>query len=90
MVGERLPGEELIRQGLTDLAHGVETVEALLVCIGGPRLRALGIDVPACVISPEHRLYAVLSRSAPNGAHSQYNALIRRLVSFERALACAR
>jgi len=34
-------------------------------------------------------LYALLARDNPDAAHSRYNALIRRLVSFERALACA-
>jgi hypothetical protein len=85
-----LPGEDLVRRGLDDLESGIESVEALLVSIGGPRLRALGIDVPDSVVNPEHRLYEVLSRSASDAAHSRYNALIRRLVSFERALACGR
>ena len=39
--------------------------------------------------SPEHRLYDILARDEPDSAHSRYNALIRRLVSFERALECA-
>jgi hypothetical protein len=39
------------------------------------------------VSDPEHRLYLTLSKTAGRAAHSQYNALIRRLVSFERALA---
>jgi hypothetical protein len=38
---------------------------------------------------PEHRLYELLSTSDPDAAHSRYNALIRRLVSFERAVECA-
>lgn len=38
-------------------------------------------------VSPEHRLYAQLEAEGP-AAHSRYNALVRRLVSFERALAC--
>lgn len=36
-----LPGEELITKGLADLARGEETVESLLVSIGGPKLRSL-------------------------------------------------
>jgi hypothetical protein len=32
----------------------------------------------------------LLSARDGNAAHSRYNALLRRLVSFERALACAR
>ena len=37
-----LPGEELIEAGLRDLREQRETVEALLVAIGAPRLRRLG------------------------------------------------
>src|SRR5919109_213420 len=83
-----LPGEELIRQGLTDLACGEQTEAALLVSIGAPRLRQFGIEVPRALENPEHRLYELLSARDGNAAHSRYNALLRRLVSFERALAC--
>jgi hypothetical protein len=90
MVDDRLPGADLVRQGLSDLAEERETTEALLVAIAAPRLRALGVAVPSSVSDPEHRLYALLSRSDPDSAHSRYNALLRRLVSYERALACGR
>jgi len=84
-----LPGGELIRRGLEDLATGRESEAALLVLIGAPRLRRLGLEVPEANSSlPEHRLYHLLSRSDPDSAHSRYNALIRRLVRFERALEC--
>lgn len=84
-----LPGADLIEQGLADLRSGNESAEALLVSIGAPRLRTVGVPVPAPIASPEHKLYALLAREKDNGAHSAYNALIRRLVSFERAAACA-
>ena len=87
-VDERLPGADLVRDGLRDLAAGVESAEALLVLIGAPRLRRLGFDVPDTPDFPEDRLYAHLSVEYGNGAHSKYNALVRRLVSFERAAAC--
>jgi hypothetical protein len=38
-------GGDLVRQGLADLQRGVESVPAVLVLIGGPRLRRLQIDV---------------------------------------------
>lgn len=85
----RLPGGELIAEGLRDLAAGDETVPALLVLIGAPRLAALGLNVPAMARGAEHRLYARLSAVDPLTAHARYNALLRRLVSFERAAACA-
>ena len=85
----RYPGGDLIEQGLADLSAGVDSVPALLVAIGAPRLRALGLTVaPHAIEHPEHCLYLALARTAGLAAHSQYNALVRRLVSFERALAC--
>ena len=84
----RLPGADLVEKGLRDLDRREETPEALLVAIGGPRLRALGFTVPS-IESPEHRLYDLLRKIHGKDAHSQYNALIRRLVSFERAAECA-
>jgi hypothetical protein len=36
--------------------------------------------------SPEHRLYDRFAAEDPDSAHGRYNALIRRLVSFERAV----
>jgi hypothetical protein len=85
-----LPGAELVEQGLADLKARRETEAALLVSIGAPRLAQLGIALPRVLPDAEHRLYALLSEREGDAAHSRYNALIRRLVSFERALACAR
>jgi hypothetical protein len=85
-----LPGAELIRKGVDDRTNGLESVEALLVSIGAPRLAAVGIEVPSPLPSPEHRLYELLRSEDADGAHSRYNALVRRLVSFERAAECAR
>ncbi len=80
----------MIRQGLDDLGRGAETVPALLVRIGAPRLRGIGIDVPHVDgDDAEIRLYELLASSDPDAAHSRYNALIRLLVSFERAAECA-
>ena len=87
-IGE-LPGQDLVEAGLRDLERGIESVEALLVSIGTPRLEQLGLSVPEPLPDPELRLYAHLSQDDPDGAHSRYNALIRRLVSFERAAECA-
>lgn len=84
-----LPGSGLVETGLADLARGVESEAALLVSIGATRLRRLGIPVGVAFDSPEHRLYELLRNEDPDGAHSRYNALIRRLVSFERAAECA-
>ena len=83
------PGEDLVEKGLDDLANGRETIESLLVQIGGPRLRRLGYTVPPYAGElPEHRLYKLLAAENSDSAHSRYNALIRRLISFERAAEC--
>lgn len=88
---DSLPGNDLIEAGVEDLRNQRQTIAALLVAIGAPKLRSLGLEVPDNLPSnPEHRLYDLLSNSEPDSAHSKYNALIRRLVSFERAMACVR
>ncbi|HEV8130191.1 MAG TPA: hypothetical protein VGQ81_02990 [Acidobacteriota bacterium] len=91
METDTFPGDDLVQEGLRDLRQGIESIPALLVSIAAPRLRRLGLPVPdAVIVSPEMRLYQKLAQSDPDGAHSKYNALIRRLVSFERALECAK
>ena len=83
-----LPGEDLVTQGLTDLAKGVLSEGALLVLVAGPRLRSLGIQVPEWKISEpyEHALYSLIEEQLGAGAHSYYNSLIRRIVSYAHAL----
>ena len=77
---DALPGADLVEAGIADL---------LLVSIGALRLRRAGIDVPAEVPDPGDKLYALLAETDPDSAHSRHNALIRRLVRFERAAECA-
>jgi hypothetical protein len=84
------PGHELVSAGLTDLAAGRESESALLVAMAAPRLRALGYDVPSGHggVRPGHRLYELLAddgRDEGRDAHSRYNALVGRIVSFARA-----
>ncbi len=86
---DAFPGGDLIKAGLADLSRGRVSVEALLVSIGAPRLRRIGIEVPAEIPDPEDKLYERLAEFDSDSAHSRYNALIRRLVSFERAAECA-
>jgi len=80
-----LPGADLVERGIEELEQGRESIEALLVSIGAPRLRRLGFEVPEPFPSPEHRLYELLRVQHGDSAHGRYNALVRRLVSFERA-----
>lgn len=86
---EGLPGAELVIPGLGDLRQGRVTECALLVMIASPRLKALGLDIPSRpdIVRPyEHRLYELLEDSHGLGAHSRYNSLLRRIVSFSHAL----
>lgn len=75
--------------GIEDLRQGKLSEDACLVLVAAPRLRMLGIDIPNYDLngdSPSHRLYRILERRLGPGAHSAYNALIRRVVSAARAL----
>lgn len=82
-----LPGADLVEAGLRDLRAGRRSDEALLVAIGSPRLRRLGFAVTEVVLEQpaEHLLYLSLAERHGTAAHGRYLALIRRLVSFERA-----
>jgi hypothetical protein len=83
-IDEALPGADLVRTGLDDVRHGRESVEALLVLVGAPRLRRIGIDVPERALEhPEHRLYELLAR--------RMRALVdaERLGAFMRQLGAA-
>ncbi len=84
-----LPGADLVEKGLDDLQRRAETVESLLVSIGAPRLRACGVDVAEPIPSPEKALYGLLAERHGDAGHGRYNALLRRLVSYEHALAVA-
>ena len=83
-----LPGEELVGQGLADLWQGQVTDCSLLVLIAAPRLKRLGIEIPDRGFPRpyEHQLYARLAERLGTAAHSHYNSLIRRIVSYARAL----
>lgn len=83
-----LPGAELVQEGLADLAAGRHTELSLLALVAAPRLRALGLTVPQMTLpaSPEHLLYERIEERLGSGAHSFYNSLIRRIVSYARAL----
>jgi hydroxymethylglutaryl-CoA reductase len=85
-----LPGADLIEKGLRDLERGAETIESLLVSMSAPRLRVLGLAVAAPIADPELRLYRRLAAQHGAAAHSKYNSLVRRIVSYQRAAACAR
>ena len=83
-----LPGAELVAQGIADLSQDRQTDCSLLVLIAAPRLRRLGINIPDRPFPRpcEHQLYARLDQRLGTAAHSYYNSLIRRIVSYAHAL----
>ena len=84
-----LPGADRIERGLAELGAGIDGIDALLVAIGAPRLARAGVEVPARareIVDAELRLYALLGEEGAPDPYSRYNALLRELVSFERAL----
>lgn len=90
-IDERLPGADLVASGVEDLARGVLSAEALLVAAASPRLRSLGLHIPAVPVEePLHRLYDLLASAESRDAHARLNALIGRIVSFARAAEHAR
>lgn len=81
-----LPGHDIVTAGLADLSAGRVTPASMVVAMAAPRLRRLGIDVaPSPVEVPGHRLYGLLADDDGPSAHSRYNALIGRVVSYARA-----
>ncbi len=89
LANSAIPGADIILRGIDDLEKGLLTSNACLVAIGAPRLERLGIHPPKSLASsesPEHALYDLLYDDNPRSVHSRYNALVRRLVSFEQAL----
>jgi len=84
------PGANLVERGLRDIRASRVSEEALLLLIARPRLLALGLDIPDLAELPrprEHLLFTLIEDTHPDGAHSYYNSLIRRIVSFARACA---
>ena len=83
-----LPGQDLVLQGTLDLSENRITDFSLLVLIAAPRLRRLGVDVPHRPTDRpfEHQLYERLEERLGPAAHSYYNSLLRRIVSYARGL----
>jgi len=83
-----LPGENLVREGLSDLNAGRDSIAARLVAVARDRLARAGLTLPPVHGLPEDAelaLYRALLRERGD-AYARYNALIRELVSFEHAL----
>ncbi len=87
-----LPGAEIVLPGIADLEAGRRSVNASAVQCAAPRLRRAGLDAPSAAGSAPaaHELYNQLSAELGDGAHSRYNAILARVVSFAGAVERAR
>lgn len=86
-----LPGAEIVLKGLADLDAGHQTAEGAAVQVAATRLRSGGLTVPQRepgAGEPGHDLYRLLADDPD--PHSRYNAILRRVDSFARALEGAR
>ncbi len=86
---ENLPGAKIVERGIADLAAGLETEASLLVLVAAPRLRKLDLKIINNSNSKrpyEHALYGLIEQSRGSGAFSYYLSLIRKIISFARAL----
>jgi hypothetical protein len=86
------PGAELVLPGLRDAAAGRVTIGSCLVSIARPLIEGSGLAQTVASLSyidePERALYRLLQEQGGD-AYGRYNSLVRRLVSFERALRSA-
>jgi len=84
---DQLPGGDIVRAGIADLLGDRDTPAAALVRMASPRLAAVGLEVPRVESDRPagHTLYGLLVAEDPSTAHSRYNALVARMVSFTRA-----
>jgi hypothetical protein len=81
-----LPGYELIAQGLEDLRNSKDTFYSALLYSAETRLSRIGIILDGNrPDDPSMCVYKLLENEFGNGAHSKFNALNRRLLSFCKA-----
>ena len=84
-----LPGAALIEKGVADLERREVSAESLLVTIAAERLETLGVLRPGLAtgsVEAPLALYAWVGESGVLDPYSTYNALLRELSSFVRAL----
>ena len=89
---KEVSGYGLVSRGVADLRAGRESIPAFLVALAPGRLGELGIEVPPLWFddAPDRLYVAVEAVVGDAAAHSHYNALRRRLVSFMHAAAVIR
>lgn len=87
-----LPGAEIVLPGIADIEAGRQSVYASAVQCAAPRLRRAGLNAPSATgnTPAAHALYRQLSEELGDRAHSRYNAILARVVSFAGAAERAR
>ncbi len=81
------PGHEFIEQGLLDISQAKSTIYSALLFSAKSRLENLGIVLNGVSpIDPSMELYQSLYLQYGDAAHSKFNALNRRLISFMRSV----
>ena len=85
----RLPGWELVQEGIADLTMGKLTPAACLVGLAARRLERVGV-LSAALLSgmppePEITLYRLWGQH-PGDAYAKYSSFLRRLRRLEQAL----
>lgn len=88
--GDRLPGGELIAQGLADLRAGTRSPEAFLLSRFHGRLAQVDVLLEADPLpDPDRGMYLALEERYGARAHSVHRSMTRRLVSYVHAAAHA-
>ena len=84
---QNFPGYELIEQGLKDISQNKSSIYSALLFSAKTRLGSLGVAVGGIApADPSMELYRLLDIEFGDGAHSKFNALNRRLISFMKSM----
>ncbi|MEV4423271.1 hypothetical protein AB0L40_25340 [Patulibacter sp. NPDC049589] len=78
---DRLPGADLVREGIEDVSAGRSTLAAALVQIAPQRLSRVGIHLATIQPSARERVFSFLIEDEQT-AHGRFNALVDRFDSF--------
>lgn len=79
------PGGDLAHKGFADLKAGVTSKESLLILMCRSEFERLGMPVEWSATKPgavEADLYRLIQREVGDEAHSVYNSLQKRILSF--------
>ena len=81
-----LPGSERMLEGLQDWRSGQTTISSCLIAIAFGKFRKAGLGKGEPPFSESELVLYDLLRKQVGNAYGRYNSLLRKLVSFGRAL----